>query len=162
MSRASPALTRPPWATPQSLAEAVGQELPPTAWRPVTRAAIREFAALTGDDQPIHGAGTPADAEIVAQGALLVGLAAGMLQGLYALPWAERMLQAGYEGLRLRSPVAAGERIRLCGHPRRFRPLGRGRHWLETEACLERERDGRPVLTGRFLSLIVAEGSHER
>lgn len=151
-----------PWPTPDSLAEAVGRELPPTAWQPVPLATIREFAELTGDDQPIHGSGVAAGEPVLAQGALLVGLAAGLLQGLYPLPWAERMLQAGYDGLRIRSPVAAGERIRLHGRPQRFRPLGGGRYWLETAAQVERERAGRTALTGRFLSVIVAGAGHGR
>lgn len=149
--------TPSPWATPAALCRAVGRELPPTRWRPVTRTMIRRYATLTGDDQPIHGAGHAAGPEVIAQGALLVGLAAGLLQGLYPLPWAAELLQAGYDDLRIRSAVVAGERIRLHGRPQRFRALGRGRYWLETRARMEREGHTRPVLTGRFLSMIVED-----
>lgn len=149
------------WASAAALGEAVGVDLPPTPWQAVTPEMVRRFARLTGDDQPLHGGEDGVAAGKVVQGALLVSLAAGLLHGVYRLPWAHAMYQAGYDKIRFRAPVRAGERIRLRATPGRVRARGDNRFWLETAVSLDGEREAEPVLTGTFLSIIVGSGGDE-
>jgi len=140
---------------PADLAAAVGVPRPPSRWVAVTPETLRRFARLTGDDQALHGAeGAPAGGA-VAQGALLVGLAAGLLHEVYALPWAGAQWQTGYDKIRFRVPVRAGDVIRVAATPRRLRRQAGGRRiWLATDLRLERQGAPEPALTGVFHSVI--------
>ena len=143
------------WDSPEALSAAVGTSLPATAWQAVAPEIVRRFARLTGDDHPLHGGDDGVAAGKVVQGALLVSLTAGLLHEVYRLPWAHAVYQAGYDGIRFRAPVRAGERVRLQPTPSRFRRLKQGRYWLETAVRLDSESEPDAVMTGTFLSLIV-------
>ncbi len=149
------------WPDPAALRAAVGTDLPPTRWETVTPETVRRFARLTGDDQPLHAAGDlPAQGGVV-QGALLTALTAGLLGEVYVLPWARALYQAGYDSIRFRAPVRAGEAVRLCPRPTQFKALGGGRYWLATAIALEGPDRAGPVMTGTFLSVIVERADHD-
>lgn len=150
------------WPDPAALRAAVGTDLPPTRWETVTPETVRRFARLTGDDQPLHGAGDGVALGKVVQGALLTALTAGLLAEVYVLPWAHTIYQAGYDSVRFRAPVRAGEAVRLRARPARFKAAGRGRYWLETAVALESAGEPDPVMTGTFLSVIVAADDHDQ
>jgi acyl dehydratase len=151
----------PSWPDPAALRAAVGTDLPPTRWEAVTPETVRRFARLTGDDQPLHGASDGVALGKVVQGALLTALTAGLLAEVYVLPWAHTIYQAGYDSIRFRAPVRAGEAVRLRARPARFKAVGRGRYWLETAVALESAAETDPVMTGTFLSVIVARDPHD-
>ena len=143
------------WASPAALEEAVGIVLPPSRWVAVTPETLRRFARLTGDDQPLHGGADGIATGKVVQGALLVGLTAGLLHEVYHCPWVHASYQAGYDSLRFRAPVRAGEQVRIHATPTRFRATGAERYWLETAVRMESESETSAVLTGTFLSVLV-------
>ena len=143
-----------PWPDPAALRAAVGGDLPPSRWEAVTPETVRRFARLTGDDQPLHGAGEGAATGKVVQGSLLTALTAGLLSEVYVLPWARAVYQTGYDSIRFRAPVRGGDTVRVCARPVRFRALGGGRYWLATAVVLERAAEPEPGMTGTFLSVI--------
>jgi acyl dehydratase len=155
IAAARPAELDAGWLTPAALAQAVGTALPPTPWTQLSPEMVRRFARLTGDDQDLHGADGRRGPGILVQGALLVAVATALLHGVYRLPWAQASYQTGYDRLRFRGVVAAGTAVRLHPTPARLRGLKDGRYRLETQVALESAAHARPVLTGRFLALIV-------
>lgn len=156
---ATPPAPAEPDTGPAALAAAVGVPRPPGRWVPLTPETVRRFARLTGDDQGLHGAsgGTaPAEGAVVVQGALLVALAAGLLGEVYDLPWSGAQWQVGYDKVRFRAPVRAGESVRLRATPQRVRRRAGGREvWLSTDLSLERRGAAGPAMTARFHSVIA-------
>ncbi len=151
----------PQWPDPAALEAAVGTDLPPTRWEPVTPETVRRFARLTGDEQPVHGAEDPPAAGGIVQGALLMALTAGLLGEVYVLPWARAVYAAGYDAVRFGVPVRAGDAVRLCARPARFDALGGGRYRLATAVALECAGNAEPAMTGTFLRNIVARAADD-
>ena len=147
-------------AGPAAFAAREGVPCPPSRWVAVTPETVRRFARLTGDDQALHGAEAVPPGGAVVQGALLIGLAAGLLHETYALPWAGAQWQTGYDKVRFRAPVRAGQRVRLYATPTRVRlRAGGGEVWLSTAVSLERDGASRAAMTGVFHSVIDVAGA---
>lgn len=100
-----------------SLAEAAGSTVGHTDWRTISDSDVQQFADLTGDHQWIHvdheractdgPFGTP-----IVHGALTAALVPVFVGELMSVDGASSVVNAGFERLRLRTPVPVGTRVR--------------------------------------------------
>lgn len=144
-----------------TLAEAIGQPLPPSAWVEVTQARITAFAGATDDHQFIHIDPERAARETpfggtIAHGFLTLSLASRFAYEVVGgLDGQTASLNYGFERIRFLAPVLAGARIRgrftlSAAVPRTETAV------LMTHALtIEIEGSETPALVADWLSLIT-------
>jgi len=98
------------------LADHVGRQLGPTAWRHLTQHQVNEFADLTEDHNPIHvdpehAKATPFGGTIV-HGYFTVALLAPLLEELVSVRGATLAVNYGIDKLRFPAPVPVDARFR--------------------------------------------------
>jgi acyl dehydratase len=101
-----------------SLRSLVGKELEASDWIEISQEQIDAFAAVTGDDQWIHTNPERARREspfggTIAHGHLTLSLAPRLLRDVLEVKGARFLVNPGIEKVRLRSPVHAGDRVRM-------------------------------------------------
>ncbi len=146
-------------ATPQELAEKVGEQIGTSEWVEVSQERINEFADATGDHQFIHvdlekAKLTPFGGTI-AHGFLTLSLLP-MLMAQSDIPKLDGVkmgVNYGSDKTRFLSPVRSGKRVR--GH---FKLLSmdekRPGQWQQiTEATIEIEGEDKPALICEWIAL---------
>jgi acyl dehydratase len=104
------------YATPERLADDIGEPLGESGWRTISQQMVLSFADVTGDHQWIHcdpdravagPFGTP-----VAHGFLVASLLPSMLDEVVSVDGCRLVLNKEVERLRFAAPVPAGSRVR--------------------------------------------------
>ena len=136
------------------IADLLGAELGPTAWREIAQDRIDAFAAATDDSQWIH-----TDPERAASGPFGTTIAHGVLTLSLCVPLLEEVLHVdgyrltinyGLNRVRFPAPVPAGSRVRA-----RFRVASveevQGGDQALLEATVEREGAAKPVCVAELV-----------
>jgi 3-hydroxybutyryl-CoA dehydratase len=123
--------------------------------RTITEADIAEFAALTGDDQPIHmdeefAKRTPFQRRI-AHGLLGLSIASGLV---IRTPPMHTQAFLGLREWNFRAPIFIGDSIRVLVRVREKELRGRGRRGAVTWMVTVLNQDGRVVQEGTTATLI--------
>lgn len=139
-----------------SLQSLVGKELGPSSWVTVSQDRIDAFAEATGDRQWIHCDPERARREspfgsTIAHGHLTLSLAPALMGELLEVRNVRLLVNPGFERIRLRAPVKAGERVRLRITLTRLRELRGGSARATFHMELESESEPRPVAVGDVL-----------
>jgi acyl dehydratase len=139
-----------------SLRSLVGEELGISDWFEISQELIDGFAAVTGDDQWIHTDPERARREspfggTIAHGHLALSLVPRLLRQIFEVKDARFMVNPGIEKVRLRSPVRAGDRIRLRATITGVRELKGGAVRAMLHMILEIEGEKRPAAFGDVL-----------
>jgi acyl dehydratase len=102
---------------PDELADAVGQRLGATGFRPVEQPRIDAFADVTGDRQWIHTDPERAAAgpfgQPIAHGMLTLSLGIALLAEVFRVDGVDLVLNKGFDRVRFATPVPAGALVRL-------------------------------------------------
>lgn len=96
-----------------------GREFGPSAWRPVPQDDIDAYAALSGDDNPIHvdaeaAAASPYGGRI-AHGMLTLTMVVPHLREIYRVEGTRTGIVYGFNRIRFPHPVRSGASIRVRG-----------------------------------------------
>jgi acyl dehydratase len=142
--------------TPYSYASAgefIGQEVSLGAWLPIEQQRINQFAECTGDRQWIHvdpercakesPFGVP-----IAHGFLTLSLiGAAVMEGGAIPPDVSRVINAGVNNVRFKTPVRVNARVRTRISLATVEPKGDARQLMVLKAQLEVEGEADPALT---------------
>jgi acyl dehydratase len=139
-----------------SLGSLVGKELEASGWIEISQEKIDAFAALTGDDQWIHTDPDRARREspfggTIAHGHLTLSLAAPLLRDILEVEGARFLVNPGIERVRLRSPVYAGDRMRMKVTVTKVREIRGGAARATLHMVFEVEGRKRPAAFGDVL-----------
>jgi acyl dehydratase len=139
-----------------SLGPLVGKELGTSDWVEISQERIDAFAAVTGDDQWIHTDPERARREspfggTIAHGHLTLSLAARLLRDVLEVKGARFMVNPGVEKVRLRSPVHAGDRVRLRATVKNVREIRGGAVRASLHMVIDIEGQKRPAAFGDVL-----------
>jgi acyl dehydratase len=139
-----------------SLCSLVGEELGTSDWVEISQERINAFAAVTGDDQWIHTDPERARRESpfggsIAHGHLTLSLVPRLLREIFEVKDARFMVNPGIEKVRLRSPVRAGDRVRLRAMVKDAREIKGGAVRAMLYMVLEIEGEKRPAAFGDVL-----------
>lgn len=144
---------------PASLQSLLGKELGPSDWLEISQERIDAFAAATGDDQWIHVDPERARRDspfggTVAHGHLTLSLAPRLLREILEIEGTRFMVNPGIEKVRLRSPVRAGDRIRMRGMVTKVREIKGGAVRATMHMVFEIEGERRPAAFGDVLLVV--------
>lgn len=136
-----------------SLRSLVGEDLGPSDWLEISQERIDAFAAVTGDDQWIHTDPERARRDspfggTVAHGHLTISLTPRLLREILEIKGTRFMVTPGIEKVRLRSPVHAGDRVRMKGTVTKVREIKRGAVRATLHLIFEIEGEKRPAAFG--------------
>ena len=97
----------------------VGRTFGPSSWRTITQEDVAAYAAVSGDDNPIHldpvfAAGTPFGGTIV-HGYLTLSLVVPMMAEVFEVTGVGVGINYGLDRLRFPAPVPVGSRVRVVG-----------------------------------------------
>jgi acyl dehydratase len=142
-----------------SLRSLVGKELEPSDWIEISQEKIDAFAAVTGDDQWIHTNPERARREspfggTIAHGHLTLSLAARLLRDVLEVKGARFLVNPGIEKVRLRSPVYAGDRVRMKVTVTKVREIKGGAVRATLHMVFEIEGEKRPAAFGDVLVVL--------
>ncbi|MCG8649279.1 MAG: acyl dehydratase [Pirellulales bacterium] len=129
-------------------------------WREITANDVSEFAALTGDHDPLHSqeAGESPFGKPVAHG--LLGLS--VLAGLSSVqPNAATLALIGISDWQFEAPIYFGDRVQVLTEIEEMQPHGR-RAGRVTWVRRLLNQDGRVVQHGRFVSLVASRNRVKR
>ncbi len=142
---------------PASLQSLLGKELGPSEWLEISQERIDAFAAATGDDQWIHVDPERARRDSPFGGTVAHGhlsLAPRLLREILEIEGARFMVNPGIEKVRLRSPVHAGDRIRMRGMVTKVREIKGGAVRATLHMAFEIEGERRPAAFGDVLLVV--------
>jgi acyl dehydratase len=144
-----------------SLRSLVGEDLGPSDWMEISQERIDAFAAATGDDQWIHTDPERARRQspfggTVAHGHLTLSLAPRLLREILEVKGTRFMVNPGIEKVRLRSPVHAGDRVRMRGMVTKVREIKGGAVRATLHMVFEIEGEKRPAAFGDVLLVLYA------
>jgi acyl dehydratase len=139
-----------------SLDSLVDKELGTSDWVEISQERIDAFAAVTGDDQWIHTDPERARREspfggTIAHGHLTISLAARLLRDVFEVKGARFVVNPGIEKVRLRSPVHAGDRVRMRATVKKVRKIRGGAVRATLHMVVEIEGEKRPAAFGDVL-----------
>jgi acyl dehydratase len=142
-----------------SLRSLVGKELGTSDWIVMSQERIDAFAAATGDDQWIHTDPERARREspfggTIAHGHLTLSLAPRLLRDILEVKEARFLVNPGIEKVRLRSPVRAGDRVRMRATLLRAREIRGGALRATLHMVFEIEGEKRPAAFGEALLVL--------
>ena len=142
-----------------SLRSLVGEDLGPSDWLEISQERIDAFAAATGDDQWIHTDPERARRDspfggTVAHGHLTLSLAPRLLREIIEIKGTNFMVNPGIEKVRLRSPVHAGDRVRMRGMVTKVRKIKGGAVRATLHMVFEIEGEKRPAAFGDVLLVL--------
>lgn len=142
-----------------SLASLVGKELEPSDWIEISQDLIDAFASVTGDDQWIHTDPERARREspfggTIAHGHLIMSLAPRLLREILEFKGARFLVNPGIEKVRLRSPVHAGDRVRMKVTVTKVREIKGGAVRATLHMVFEIEGERRPAAFGDVLLVL--------
>lgn len=138
---------------PQSLRDWLGKPLGTSDWLEVTQRRIDLFAEATGDDQWIHTDPERAAREspfgtTVAHGHLTLSLAPYFFRQIVEVKGVRMIVNPGIEHMRLRSPVRAGDRVRMHATLKDLRDIPGGGVRAVLTLSFEVEGQKRPAAFG--------------
>ena len=144
-----------------SLRSLVGEDLGPSDWLEISQERIDAFAAVTGDDQWIHTDPERARRDspfggTVAHGHLTISLTPRLLREILEIKGTRFMVTPGIEKVRLRSPVRAGDRVRMRGTVTRVREIKRSAVRATLHLVFEIEGEKRPAAFGDLQLVLYA------
>lgn len=142
-----------------SLRSLVGKELGASDWVLISQERIDAFAVATGDDQWIHTDPERARHEspfggTIAHGHLTLSLAPRLLRDILEVKGARFLVNPGIEKVRLRSPVRAGDRVRMKATLVRAREIRGGALRATLHMVFEIEGEKRPAAFGDALLVL--------
>lgn len=143
-------------------ADLVGQTLATSEWTLIDQERINQFATCTGDRQWIHVDVERARKEspfggTIAHGFLTLSLIAEAILTCGALPSdASRILNAGVDQVRFKTPVRAGSRVRSVFSLTSVSPKGEGRLLAQVGAVLEIDGESMPALTAELTVMLFS------
>jgi len=137
----------------------VGKELGASDWFEIGQERIDAFAAVTGDDQWIHTDPERARREspfggTIAHGHLTLSLAPRLLRDILEVKGARILVNPGIERVRLRSPVHAGDRVRMRATVTKVREIKGGGVRAAMHMVFEIEGERRPAAFGDVLLVL--------
>jgi acyl dehydratase len=137
----------------------VGKELEASDWIEISQEQIDAFAAVTGDDQWIHTNPERARREspfggTIAHGHLTLSLAPRLLRDVLEVKGARFLVNPGIEKVRLRSPVHAGDRVRMKVTVTKVREIKGGAARATLHMVFEVEGEKRPAAFGDVLVVL--------
>lgn len=131
-----------------------GAEFGPSSWREITQEEVDLYAAVSGDDNPIHidedfAATTPFGTRI-AHGLLTLSLVVPLMRQVFEVSGASMGINYGMNRVRFPAPVPVGSRIRLRGHVASVTDIGGG--WqLEVPVTFEIEGGEKPACVAELV-----------
>ena len=131
-----------------------GAEFGPSSWREITQEEVDLYAAVSGDDNPIHidedfAAATPFGTRI-AHGLLTLSLVVPLMRQVFEVSGASMGINYGMNRVRFPAPVPVGSRIRLRGHVASVTDIGGG--WqLEVPVTFEIEGGEKPACVAELV-----------
>jgi len=142
-----------------ALGSLVGKELGVSEWIKIDQERIDAFANATGDHQWIHTDPERARREspfggTIAHGHLTLSLAPRLLRDILEVKGARFLVNPGIEKVRLRSPVRAGDRVRMRGRVTKLREIKGGAVRLTLHMVFEIEGEKRPAAFGDVLLVL--------
>jgi len=137
----------------------VGEKLGPSAWTEISQERIDAFATATGDDQWIHTDPERARREspfggTIAHGHLTLSLAPRLLRDILEVKGARLWVNPGIERVRLRSPVHAGQRVRMEATVTKVREIKGGAVRASLHMVFEIEGQKPPAAFGDVLVVL--------
>ena len=137
----------------------VGKELGPSDWVEISQERIDAFAAATGDDQWIHTDPERAQREspfggTIAHGHLTLSLAPRLLRDILEVKGTRLLVNPGIEKVRLRSPVHAGQRVRMKATVTKVREIKGGAARASLHLVFEAEGEKHPAAFGDVLVVL--------
>lgn len=146
-------------ASPQALAQYVGQSLGASAWHLVTQAAVDQFAAATGDHQWIHSDvercrrespfGVP-----IAHGFFTLSLASACLAEVFEVGQLAMSINYGLNKVRFIAPVPVGGSVRFHISLLAVEASDKG-HLATFQLSAEVQGGGKPACVAEMLALFV-------
>ncbi|MEN8158675.1 MAG: MaoC family dehydratase [Myxococcota bacterium] len=138
---------------PRSLRDWVGKKLGTSDWLEMSQRRIDLFAEATGDDQWIHVNPERAAREspfggTVAHGHLTLSLAPYFFRQIVEVKGVRMVVNPGIEHMRLRSPVRAGDRVRMHATLKALRDIPGGGLRAMLTVSFEVEGQKRPAAFG--------------
>lgn len=133
------------FASPDDLADAVGQRLGTSYYQRVDQSRVDRFAELTGDRQWIHT--DPQRARSgpfggpIAHGFLVLSLLTAMLDQVFQVDGTDLVINRGLDRIRFTAPVPVGAYVRAVVDLVEVRPRPRG--YTEALLAVELEVEGR-------------------
>lgn len=136
-----------------------GKELGPSDWIEISQERIDAFARATDDDQWIHTDPERARREspfggTIAHGHLILSLAPRLLRDILEVEGVRMMVNPGIERVRLRSPVHAGQRVRMRMTVTKVRQIRGGAVRVSLHLVVEIEGEKRPAAFGDVLVVL--------
>ncbi|PRB01397.1 MaoC family dehydratase [Microbacterium sp. MYb64] len=131
-----------------------GAEFGPSSWREITQEEVDLYAAVSGDDNPIHidedfAATTPFGTRI-AHGLLTLSLVVPLMRQVFEVSGASMGINYGMNRVRFPAPVPVGSRIRLRGRVASVTDIGGG--WqLEVPVTFEIEGGDKPACVAELV-----------
>ena len=131
-----------------------GAEFGPSSWREITQEEVDLYAAVSGDDNPIHidedfAAATPFGTRI-AHGLLTLSLVVPLMRQVFEVSGASMGINYGMNRVRFPAPVPVGSRIRLRGRVASVTDIGGG--WqLEVPVTFEIEGGEKPACVAELV-----------
>lgn len=131
-----------------------GAEFGPSSWREITQEEVDLYAAVSGDDNPIHidedfAATTPFGTRI-AHGLLTLSLVVPLMRQVFEVSGASMGINYGMNRVRFPAPVPVGSRIRLRGRVASVTDIGGG--WqLEVPVTFEIEGGEKPACVAELV-----------
>lgn len=134
-----------------------GKVLPPSDWVVISQELIRDFAAVTGDDNWYHLDEARAALELpggrtIAHGLLTLSLVPGLSRQIFQVTNHGRALNYGYDRLRFPAVVTRDSRVRLHMRVISAKPE-RGGVLIRRTFTMELEDSDRPALVADALTL---------
>ncbi|MBM7060286.1 MaoC family dehydratase [Pseudomonas sp. UL073] len=143
-----------------NLSQFVGKELGVSPWATVDQERIDAFAHCTGDQQWIHVDVERCKSEspfgtTIGHGFLNLSLMGGLMMQMGAMPAGiSRLVNAGVNNVRFKTPVRAGTRVQARVTVKSAEAKGEGRILLTLLGQLEVEGETEPALTAECVTMI--------
>ncbi|MCK6066045.1 MULTISPECIES: MaoC family dehydratase [Microbacterium] len=138
----------------EELPTLTGATFGPSEWMTVPQESVDQYAAVTGDRNPIHldadfAAATPFGTRI-AHGLLTLGLVVPMMAEVFEVTGASMGVNYGMNKVRFPAPVPVGSRIRVRGEVATVAEVAGG--WqIETPVTFEIEGGTKPACVAELV-----------
>lgn len=138
----------------EELPTLTGVTFGPSEWMTVPQESVDQYAAVTGDRNPIHldadfAAATPFGTRI-AHGLLTLGLVVPMMAEVFEVTGASMGVNYGMNRVRFPAPVPVGSRIRVHGEVATVTEVAGG--WqIETPVTFEIEGGTKPACVAELV-----------
>ncbi len=138
----------------EELPTLTGVTFGPSEWMTVPQESVDQYAAVTGDRNPIHldadfAAATPFGTRI-AHGLLTLGLVVPMMAEVFEVTGASMGVNYGMNRVRFPAPVPVGSRIRVRGEVATVAEVAGG--WqIETPVTFEIEGGTKPACVAELV-----------